>query len=63
MQTCGSINKSPIAQIPVHNFVHQLEKVVGCKVLQFIHDEDLEDVWLQNPTVHKHNNFYTRTMK
>ena len=27
----------PIARIPIHDFNHQLEKVVGCKVLQFIH--------------------------
>ena len=26
------------------------------------HDEDLEDAWSQNPTVHKHSNFYTRKM-
>ena len=25
-------------------------------------DEDQEDAWLQNPMVHKHNNFFTRTM-
>ena len=25
-------------------------------------DEDLEDAWSQNPTVHKHSNFFTRTM-
>ena len=25
-------------------------------------DEDPKDVWLQNPTVHKHSNFFTRTM-
>ena len=25
-------------------------------------DEDLEDTWSQNLTVHKHNNFFTRTM-
>ena len=24
------------------------------------HDEDQEDVWSQNPTVHKRNNFFTR---
>ena len=41
---------------------HQLEKDVDCKVLQFIHDEDPEDAWSQNPTLHKHNNFYIRTM-
>ena len=36
------------------------KKVAGCKIFQFIHDEDLEDVWSQNPMVHKHNNFFTR---
>ena len=25
-------------------------------------DEDQEDAWSQNPTVHKHNNFFTRKM-
>ena len=25
-------------------------------------DEDQEDVWLQNPTVYKHSNFFTRKM-
>ena len=25
-------------------------------------DEDQEDAWSQNPTVHKHSNFFTRTM-
>ena len=25
-------------------------------------DEDQEDVWSQNPIVHKHSNFFTRTM-
>ena len=25
-------------------------------------DKDQEDAWLENPTVHKHNNFFTRTM-
>ena len=24
------------------------------------HDEDLEDIWSQNPTIHKHNNFFRR---
>ena len=27
---------------------HQLEEDVGCKVLQFINDEDQESPWLQN---------------
>ena len=27
----------PIVRIPVHDFNHQSEKIVGCKVLQFIH--------------------------
>ena len=46
-------------RIPVRDFNHQLEKVVGCKVLQFIpHDEDQEDTWLQNPMVYIHSNFF-----
>ena len=118
-------------RIPVYDFNHQLEEVVGCKILQFIptmnikkmldanlqlnshpntqldlfysdnfsfwctapstwltncanpstrfqsptrggcwlqsssvhpNDEDQEDAWSQNLTVHKHNNFFTRTM-
>ena len=36
------------------------KKVVGYKVLQFIHNEDPEDAWSQNPTVHKHSNFFRR---
>ena len=48
-------------RIPVRDFNHQLEKVVGFKVLQFIHtNEDQEDAWSQNPTVHIHNNFFRR---
>ena len=31
--------------IPVRDFNHQLENVVGYKVLQFIHDENQEDAW------------------
>ena len=37
----------------------------GCLLQSFsVHpnDENLEDAWSQNPTVHKHNNFFTRTM-
>ena len=49
-------------RILVRDFNYQLEKVVGYKVLQFIHDEDQEDAWSQNPMVHKHKNFFTRTM-
>ena len=41
---------------------HQIEKDVGCKVLQFIHDEDPEDAWSQNPTMYKYSNFFTKTM-
>ena len=48
------------ARIPVHDFNHQLERVVGCKVLQLIHDEDQEDAWSQNPKVQIHNNFFRR---
>ena len=58
--TCSIVTISPFdAWLPVRNFNHQLEKVVGYKVLQFIHDENQEDAWSQNPTVHKHNNFST----
>ena len=39
---------------------HQLENIIGCKVHP--NDEDPEDAWSQNPMVHKHNNFFTRTM-
>ena len=46
--------------IPIRDFNHQLEKIVGCKILQFINDEDQEDVWSQNPTVHKRSNFFRR---
>ena len=37
----------------------------GCWLQSFsIHpnDENQEDAWSQNPTVHKHSNFFTRTM-
>ena len=61
--TCSVVTISPFdACLPVRNFNHQLEKVVGYKVLQFIHDENQEDAWSQNPTVHKHNNFFTWMM-
>ena len=33
----SQVRDQPIARILVCNFNHQLEKVVGCKVLQFIH--------------------------
>ena len=33
----SEVHDLPIAQIPVRDFNHQLEKVVSCKVLQFIH--------------------------
>ena len=61
--TCSVVTISPFdAWLPVRNFNHQLEKVVGYKVLQFIHDENQEDAWSQNPTVHKHSNFFTWMM-
>ena len=61
--TCSIVTISPFdAWLPVRNFNHQLEKVVGYKVLQFIHDENQEDAWSQNPTVHKHSNFFTWMM-
>ena len=37
------------AQISVRDQLQQLEKVVGCKILQFINNEDQEAPWLQNP--------------
>ena len=33
----SQVRDQPIARILVCNFNHQLEKVVGCKILQFIH--------------------------
>ena len=61
--TCSVVTVSPFdAWLLVRNFNHQLEKVVGYKVPQFIHDENQEDAWSQNPTVHKHNNFFTWMM-
>ena len=33
----SEVHDLPIARIPVRDFNHQLEKVVGCKVLQFIY--------------------------
>ena len=44
----------------MRDFNHQLEKIVGYKVLQFIHDEDQEDAWSQNPMVYIHSNFFRR---
>ena len=37
------------ARIQVHDKLQQLEEVVGCKVLQFINNEDQEAHWSQNP--------------
>ena len=37
----------------------------GCLLQSFSahpNDKNPEDAWSQNPTVHKHNNFFTRTM-
>ena len=37
----------------------------GCRLQSFsvhLNDEDQEDAWSQNPTVHIHNNFFTRMM-
>ena len=48
--TCSVVTISPFdAWLPVRNFNLQLKKVVGYKVLQFIHDENQEDAWSQNP--------------
>ena len=60
---CSIVTNSPFdARLLARYFNHILEKVVGCKVLQFIHNEDQEDAWSQNPTMHKYSNFFTKTM-
>ena len=43
----------------------QLPTREGCWLpssLVHLDDEDQEDAWLENPMVHKHSNFFTRTM-
>ena len=37
-------------------------RLLTAKFFSSSHDEDREAHWLQNPTVHKHNNFFTRKM-
>ena len=37
-------------------------RLLTVKFFSSTHDEDREAHWLQNPTVHKHNNFFTRKM-
>ena len=43
----------------------QSPTIEGCWLQSFsIHpnDEDQEDAWSQNSTMHKHSNFFTKTM-
>ena len=43
----------------------QLPTREGCWLQSFLvhpDDEDQEDTWSQNPTVHKNSNFFTRTI-
>ena len=40
-------------RIPVRDFNHQLEKVVGCKAFYSSLDEDHKVAWSQNSTVYK----------
>ena len=54
-----SIPDYPIAQIPVRDFNHQLEKVVGYKVLQFIQMMKIKKMLSY---MHKHSSFFTREM-
>ena len=37
-------------------------RLLTVKFFSSSYDEDREAHWLQNPTVHKHNNFFTRKM-
>ena len=44
--TCSVVTISPYnARLPVRNFNQQLEKVVGCKVLQFIQTMKIEKLF------------------
>ena len=47
------------ARISVHDFNHQLREGYWLQSSS-VHpnDEDQEDAWSQNPTVHKYNNFF-----
>ena len=38
------------------------KKLLTAKFFSSSHDEDQEAHWLQNPTMHKRNNFFTRKM-
>ena len=37
-------------------------RLLAAKFFSSSHDKDRESHWLQNPTVHKHNNFFIRKM-
>ena len=50
------------AQIQVRGLLTNLRKMLAAKFFSSSHDEDPEEAWLQNPTMHKHSNFFTTTM-
>ena len=47
-------------RIPVRDLLTNLRKMLAAKSFSSSHDEDYEAIWLQNPTVYKHNNFLKR---
>ena len=50
----------PIMWILVRDLITNLRRMLTAKFFSPSHDEDQEVVWLQNPTVYKHNSFFRR---
>ena len=48
--------------ISVRGLYTNLRKMLAAKFFSLSHDEDHEVLWLQNPTVYKHNGFLKRKM-
>ena len=47
-------------RIQVRGLHTNLRKMLAAKLFSSSHDEDHETLWLQNPTVYKHNSFFKR---
>ena len=50
------------AWIPVLDLLTNLRKMLFTKFFSSSHDEDHRAIWLQNPTVYKHNSFFKKKM-
>ena len=50
------------ARIPVCGLLTNLRKILAIKFFSSSYDKNHETLWLQNPKVYKHNNFFKRKM-